>query len=76
MAQQDTVLLTVHSQAGSVKIEILRDSKVFALKTSLFRALDVVPGMQSLICRGRVLLDEDAVNACQGHVIHMHIAGR
>lgn len=72
-----TLELTVHSHgAGSVKVELPRDATVAVLKASIFRSTRVAPDCQSLICRGRVLCDDDVLEACHGHAVHMLVAGR
>lgn len=76
-ANANAVLLTVHTKSGkAVKVALPQDATVAILKTSIFRTTSIPPVRQSLICRGRVLVDEDPVGDCHGHIVHMHVAGR
>ena len=72
-----TLSITVHSQgSAAVKVELPCDATVAALKASIFLSTRVSPDSQALICRGRVLGDDDSVEACHGHAVHMLVAGR
>ena len=68
--------MTVHSHVGSVKVALPRDATVAVLKVSLSRSTDVAPMRQTLLCRGRILSDNDPVEPFIGHIVHMHISGR
>jgi hypothetical protein len=69
--------VTARSLAGSVTVEVPRGGTVVTLKVALQSVTRLQPDRQRLICRGRVMKDEDTLQLYElehGHVVH--IAGQ
>jgi hypothetical protein len=69
--------VTARSMAGSVNVDVDKDGTVATLKIALHKVIALAPDSQRLICRGKLMKDEDILDIYEldhGHVVH--IAGQ